>query len=93
MIDDARPLWLALGESMRGDLSEDCSTVTNIRTARSDFERDLNNFLLDNCVGMDDHGPGLGPDGCEKCHDMKVRLLRLCELHGFITERIPLTHA
>lgn len=60
-------------------------------TNRERFERDVNNFLSDNCVGMDDHGPGVGPvatekdpEPCEKCVEMRTRLLRLCELYGFI---------
>ncbi len=71
------------------EASAACGVLMNRLQA---FERDVNNFLLDNCVGADDHGPGLGPlpteDNpipCLKCTDMKKRLMRLCELHGFIS--------
>lgn len=45
------------------------------------FYQRLTAILTRHCVGMDDHGPGVGPDGidkhgrCDKCVEMRAQIL------------------
>lgn len=50
-----------------------------------DFSQLVTEILDRYCVGMDDHGPGFGPDGrdyrepCRKCSEMRSQLVSAYE--------------
>lgn len=49
-------------------------------TPHPDFRRRLTDILTRHCTGIDDHGPGMGPDGdkhgiCDKCVEMREQIM------------------